>query len=553
MGNVLETCPNGILLSDINLNDPSLSCINVKYVIVGDGYRHSIVVSEDGNRWVGLGKTIFSNNGNGITYNNITRLWVAVGTGNNSIATSNNGMRWIGLGNTIFTTGNKVKYANNLFVAVGLRNDNVGIPPTNGTNTIATSTDGTIWTIRKPSFLNSGRQIIYGKDISGNNLWAAFGDSNYNNQLSNLDGLYTRIIVSSNGVGWSRTVINPSTGQGQEISASISNLGYGNSVWMGNNSKNIEMSKDGKIWTRTSSVDTIMTGEIKGIAYDRINNLWVLVGEGTNQIATSRDRGVTWTGLGKTFFKYGAYFVKYVNDTLFVGGSNNAGGTEYNILLSSTNGTNWNVVNNFNLLYTCSDIEYATPLLECTSTAGYSGTAGECTCALGYSGTVTYRNGVLGGCTAIPCTTAGYTGTAGACTCASGYSGTVTYTNGVLGGCISLFSVIKTYTPNTMEYAITITQSRNTTQTYTLDDAIPYSRFSIGFRIRTLPSAGCSNSNLTFEFYGDGILILTETFQYIGSTTRGSNPYKKLTLKIITTSSCDLNNYTGFTFIINKI
>ena len=97
-----------------------------------------------------------------------------------------------------------------------------------------------------------------------------------------------------------------------------------------------------------------------------------------------------------------------------------------------------------NLLSQCYDIEYATPLLECTSTAGYSVTTGECTCAQGYSGTVTYRNGVLGGCTAIPCTTAGYSGTAGACTCA--YSGTVTYTNGVLGGCTQAYSYSYTLT-----------------------------------------------------------------------------------------------------------
>ena len=187
--------------------------------------------------------------------------------------------------------------------------------------------------------------------------------------------------------------------------------------------------------------------------------------------------------------------------------------------------------------------------ISCTA-AGYTGTSGACKCASGYSGTVTYTGGVLGGCAAIPCTTLGYTGTAGSCTCASGYSGTVTYTGGVLGGCISLFSVSKKDISNTSrEYAITITQSANTTAIYTLDDVIPYTTFYVGNRTATIP-AGCSSNNLTFDFYGDTTSILLETIQYIGSGTRGSSlKYKKLTLKV-TTNTCNLNNYTGYTFII---
>jgi hypothetical protein len=544
MGNILKTCPDGILLSNINLSNPDLSCINVKYVVVGAGDRHSIVVSGDGNQWVGLGKTIFST-GNGITYNNIKKLWVAVGAGDNSIATSNNGMTWTGLGKNIFTTGNKVKYANNLFVAVGTRNDNPSIPPANGTNTIATSTDGTIWTIRKPSFLTSGSQITYGKDSSGNNLWVVLGSSNYNSNIQFTAGLYTRIMVSrDNGVTWSRTVITPNTGNLQSISESVNKLDYGNKLWLGEGQmKYIERSTNGTIWTeRTGSlVGTIMTGDIKGIAYDRINNVWVLVGTGTNQIAISRDAGVTWNGLGKTFFTYGANFLKYANDTLFVG-NDTAGGGNGKLLSSTNGGTTWNSVNNFNFFSQCNDIEYATPLLECANTIGYSGTTGECTCASGYSGTVTYRDGVLGGCTAIPCTTTGYSGTAGACTCANGYSGTVTYTNGVLGGCLKIYSYTLNLPTNVnvnsiyTYQAININNASNITISY-LQIIVGVFEFmgcnpEISFNTENKFFSGLINGMIDGEYYN----------QYIGSTYNPSTKFIPANSKLI----IRINVYSSF-------
>jgi hypothetical protein len=84
---------------------------------------------------------------------------------------------------------------------------------------------------------------------------------------------------------------------------------------------------------------------------------------------------------------------------------------------------------------------------------GYTGTAGQCTCDEGFEGTVTYSGGAATGCSpcpsgeispvdgtceAIVCSsTPGYTGTAGACECdaAAHYYGSVTYTPH-LSGCV---------------------------------------------------------------------------------------------------------------------
>ena len=63
-------------------------------------------------------------------------LWVALGNGTNTIATSTDGITWVGSGKSIFSQyGYGVAWNGSMFVAVG-----------RGTNTIATSPDGITWT-----------------------------------------------------------------------------------------------------------------------------------------------------------------------------------------------------------------------------------------------------------------------------------------------------------------------------------------------------------------------------------------------------------------------
>ena len=106
------------------------------WVAVGAGSGNTIAYSADnGNVWIGLGKTIFSSSGYGVTWNG-TRF-VALGGGGNTIAYSTNGITWTGLGTTIFSaSGRFATWSGSRWVAVGQ----------GSTHTIAHSTDGITWT-----------------------------------------------------------------------------------------------------------------------------------------------------------------------------------------------------------------------------------------------------------------------------------------------------------------------------------------------------------------------------------------------------------------------
>ena len=118
-------------------------------IACGTGSINTLAYSYDyGITWIGLGKSIFSTNGNAVAHNG--EMWVAVGSGkDNTIAYSTDGLNWIGLGKTIFSTsGNAITYNNNLWVATG-----------EGTNAIARSSDGKTWTGVTNTSLVSGYSV----------------------------------------------------------------------------------------------------------------------------------------------------------------------------------------------------------------------------------------------------------------------------------------------------------------------------------------------------------------------------------------------------------
>jgi hypothetical protein len=73
------------------------------WVATGEGTTHTLAYSYDGFSWTGLGKTIFSSYGLGVTWNGTK--WIATGYGTNSIAYSVDGKNWIGLGATLLEIG----------------------------------------------------------------------------------------------------------------------------------------------------------------------------------------------------------------------------------------------------------------------------------------------------------------------------------------------------------------------------------------------------------------------------------------------------------------
>jgi hypothetical protein len=107
------------------------------WVAVGEGTSNTIAYSSNGTTWTGLGKSIFTNQGRGVSWNGT--MWVAVGDGSShTIAYSNNGTTWTGLGNIGF--GGYGVASNAGYVTVTSYNGNVSINGTGTINTYVTQT-----------------------------------------------------------------------------------------------------------------------------------------------------------------------------------------------------------------------------------------------------------------------------------------------------------------------------------------------------------------------------------------------------------------------------
>ena len=108
---------------------------------------NSIVFSNDGMTWTGLGNSIFST-GKGVVWTG--GKWYGVGTGPYTIASSFDGVTWTGISTSLFSTANAIAYGNGVLVAVGV-----------GSNTIAYSTDGVNWTGLGKILRNSGNAVAW--------------------------------------------------------------------------------------------------------------------------------------------------------------------------------------------------------------------------------------------------------------------------------------------------------------------------------------------------------------------------------------------------------
>jgi hypothetical protein len=227
-----------------------------------------------------------------------------------------------------------------------------------GGDTIITSTDRINWIGRSKSiFISGGANGALGKDGSNNDLIVAvgYGGSIYSGNS---------IAYSSNGFIWNGigTVFTES---GLGVAYGQDGSGAGLWVAVGQGGNTIAYSTNGTTWTGIGS--TIFTTYGSGVAYGKDgsnNNLWVAVGfSGITgiTIATSSN-GITWTaraysilfsggqagsnGWGKSI----AYGKDGSGNGLWVAGG---GGTNYgNTLVTSTDGINWTVRNNYAGVFT---------------------------------------------------------------------------------------------------------------------------------------------------------------------------------------------------------
>ena len=166
------------------------------WVAVGSG-ENSIAYSYDGTRWFGLGTSVFTT-GNGITWNG--NQWVAVGLGTYSIFYSTNGINWSASSNgtNAIGIGFGVTRSNNIYVALG----NQG---SIGTSVIAWSGDGDTWQSISDSLFTTGRGVT-----SNGSVWVAVGNGtntlaySYSGKIWTANGA-TIFTTQANGVCWTGT------------------------------------------------------------------------------------------------------------------------------------------------------------------------------------------------------------------------------------------------------------------------------------------------------------------------------------------------------------
>ena len=180
------------------------------FASVGQGTTNTIAYSTDGISWIGVGVTIFSTAGYGISSNNT--LFVAVGAGTNTIAYSSNAITWTGLGTTIISSaGNGITNNSIIWIATG----------SDTSNSIFYSPDGINWT---PT---TGKTIFSTQGLSVNNNNLKLGNVSIKHPfLGAGNGTINTLAYSIDGIKWiglGNTVL-PSTVRGLATANYISSL-----------------------------------------------------------------------------------------------------------------------------------------------------------------------------------------------------------------------------------------------------------------------------------------------------------------------------------------
>jgi hypothetical protein len=207
---------------------------------------------------------------------------------------------------------------------------------------IATSTDGTNWTVR------TGIQNTYFSATANLNLGSlgylingiAFGGSRYVAVGASGTTAWTS---TDNGVTWTASSGNLGTALGATTLVMFWCVYDGTNFWTASNSSRIASSPDGTTWTRNFNYQATAAGTGQQIQSACVQgSTLMVVGTGTNGVAITNNGGTTWTasdpatsagvpsGLG--------YLCCAASPSLFVIGSSSSGTAA---IFTSTNGTTW--------------------------------------------------------------------------------------------------------------------------------------------------------------------------------------------------------------------
>ena len=274
--------------------------------IAGGAATNTIIYSYDGINWTGVtGSTnIFSSYGKNFAWNGT--MWVAVGEGTNTLTYSYNGNLWAGVTGSIniFSTGYSI--------AFNSKRPNTITFPTNlmvlgvqGSNSIAYSYDGTVWTGI------SGSNTIFNTFMLGvawnGTMWVGVGGYNY------------KIAYSYNGTVW--TPVPSSTtlffDRGRRVA-------WNGNLWVavgGSNGATVSLntiaySSNGIDWSSVTGSSDIFSYVGTGIVWN--GTMWIAVGKGSYSIAYSYYGATGWIGVtGSNSILSAGYDVSW-NGTMWV-------------------------------------------------------------------------------------------------------------------------------------------------------------------------------------------------------------------------------------------
>ena len=302
----------------------------ISWVAVGNT-PNTIMTSETGLTWTGLGSNVFDVAGYDVTYSEEQNIWIAVGEDStNTIANSIDGVNWNPSISAPFSTrGNSIAYSiqQNRWVSTGL-----------GTNCFAHSFDGITWIGDGcPAGVTEGTGVDYS---SIQNKWIASVVAG---------GTTPKLYSSLDGINWS--IISPTIPQYEDGSVtSTTTVAYSESLnqWLtfgkesGGVPSHIVYSNDGITWTKTTFGASLTI--IYRFYFSETTQRWIGVGFidiATNSVFYSDD-GINWispTPSSSTFPTWGRGITYRIiqNRWIAVG----PGGAEHNFAYSDDNGVNW--------------------------------------------------------------------------------------------------------------------------------------------------------------------------------------------------------------------
>jgi hypothetical protein len=325
--------------------------------IVSSGLATTLTYySTDGNNWT---NTTITDNAVILGFGNQTNLIpqnspILVQIGNNFTGAGPTFARANGSSNVRYSEDNGVTWTtssvpdfNDIPLCLAYNGDywlmggcNGGGTSTGPNRTIKRSTDGKYWV----NTSNTEFEVACMALAYGNNLWVAVG------VVTATQGTLATIKYSTNGWNWNN--ITGTTGflTANDYFARYSSVSYANGVWIAGGRCNtvtdgaqVLRSTNGIHWTKATTPNTALTGNIQGLAYG--NGVWAGI-SGISSIY-SVDNGLNWNRANHAFVdagvaQTGGFEIIYSQkqNRFIAGGSTGAANTESRFIYSS-DAINW--------------------------------------------------------------------------------------------------------------------------------------------------------------------------------------------------------------------